>query len=160
VSIPDNSVFDPTRVTLEAWVRNDTALSGSTDRVIIAKTNSSGSDYAYHLEYRRSSSANQLVFGVQTTSYTEYAVNQTLNTGSTYHVVATYDGATMRIYVNGVQIGSGRSKTGSIRNSGQALNLGSFGGTDNWDGALDEAAVYGSALSASTILAHYNAGKP
>jgi hypothetical protein len=103
---------------------------------------------------------NQLVFTVTTSSQTEYAVTQTLNTGTTYHIVATYDGSSMRIYVNGAQIGSGRSKTGSIRNSGQSLQLGAIGSNDHWDGVLDETAVYGSALSAATVLAHYNAGKP
>jgi YD repeat-containing protein len=160
VTIGDNSVFDPTTVSLEAWVRNDSSLSGTTNRAIIAKSNSSQSDHAWSLEYRRSSGVNQLVFTVTTSSQTEYAVTQTLNTGTTYHIVATYDGSSMRIYVNGAQVGSGRSKTGSIRNSGQSLQLGAIGSSDHWDGVLDETAVYGSALSAATVLAHYNAGKP
>jgi hypothetical protein len=74
--------------------------------------------------------------------------------------VATYNGATMRIYVNGVEVGSGQAKTGNMRNSGQPLRIGTAALADYWDGPIDEVAVYSTALPAATILAHYNNGKP
>ena len=86
-------------------------------------------------------------------------MTQTLNTGTTYHIVATYNGSTMRLYVNGAEVGTGRAKTGNMRNSAQPLRIGAFSSADYWDGAIDEAAVYSTALPAATILAHYNAGK-
>jgi hypothetical protein len=161
VSVNDNTLLDPTNVTLEAWVRPDSSLSFGQVRSIIAKTNTSDNDLAYSLDYRRSGlSTNQLAFSIATTSTTTYTVTQTLNSGSTYHVVATYNGATMRIYVNGVEVGSGQSKTGNMRNSGQPLRIGTAALADYWDGPIDEVAVYSTALPAATILAHYNNGKP
>jgi hypothetical protein len=86
-------------------------------------------------------------------------VTQTLTSGTKYHIAATYNGSTMRIYVNGVQVGAGLAKTGNLRNSAQPLRIGSFFTADYWDGAIDEAAVYSTALPVATILAHYNNGK-
>jgi hypothetical protein len=65
----------------------------------------------------------------------------------------------MRIYVNGTQLGSGQAKTGNLRNSAQPLRIGAFWTSDFWDGAIDEAAVYSTALSQATITAHYNNGR-
>jgi hypothetical protein len=160
VTVADNTLLDPTNLTLEAWVRPDSSLSFGQTRTIFAKTNSQGNDFSYSLQYARSGfTTNQLQFSITTTSNTTYAVTQTLTSGTKYHIAATYDGSRMRIYVNGAEVGSGQAKTGSIRNSAQPLRIGSFWTSDFWDGAIDEAAVYASALPAATILAHYNNGK-
>ncbi|MEN3283116.1 MAG: hypothetical protein V7607_4256 [Solirubrobacteraceae bacterium] len=160
VTVADNTLLDPTNLTLEAWVRPDSSLSFGQTRTIFAKTNSSGNDFSYSLDYRRSGfSTNQLVFSVTTTSNTTYTVTQTLTSGTKYHVAATYNGSTMRIYVNGVEVGSGQSKTGNLRNSAQPLRIGAYWSQDYWDGAIDEAAVYSTALPVATLLAHYNNGK-
>jgi YD repeat-containing protein len=159
VTVADNTLLDPTNLTLEAWVRPDSSLSFGQVRTIFAKTNSNGNDFSYSLDYRRSGfTTNQLVFSVTTSSNTDYTVTQTLNSGTKYHIAATYNGSTMRIYVNGVQVGSGQSKTGNLRNSAQPLRIGAFWSQDYWDGAIDEAAVYSTALSAAQIQSHYTNG--
>ena len=160
VTVADNTLLDPTNVTLEAWVRPDSALSAGQIRTIIAKTNTSNSDLAYSLDYRRSGTTNQLAFAISTGTTTTYTVTQTLNTGSTYHIVATYSGATMRIYVNGAEVGSGQAKTGNLRNSAQPLRIATAALANYWDGPIDEVAVYSTALPSATVLAHYNNGKP
>jgi hypothetical protein len=160
VTVADNTLLDPTNLTLEAWVRPDSSLSFGQTRTIFAKTNSNGNDFSYSLDYRRSGfTTNQLAFSVTTTSNTTYTVTQTLTSGTKYYVAATYNGSTLRIYVNGVEVGSGQAKTGNLRNSAQPLRIGSFWTSDFWDGAIDKAAVYSTALPAATLLAHYNNGK-
>ncbi|HMI69825.1 MAG TPA: LamG-like jellyroll fold domain-containing protein, partial [Solirubrobacteraceae bacterium] len=159
ITVADNTLLDPTNLTLEAWVRPDSSLSFGQVRTIFAKSNSNANDFSYSLDYRRSGfTTNQLVFSVTTTSNTDYTVTQTLNSGTKYHIAATYNGSTMRIYVNGVQVGSGQSKTGNLRNSAQPLRIGAFWSSDYWDGAIDEAAVYSTALSAAQIQSHYTNG--
>ena len=65
----------------------------------------------------------------------------------------TYDGATIRMYVNGVQAGT-RAQTGSLLASTQPLR---FGGNAVWaewfHGRLDEIRVYDRALTAAQIQA-------
>ena len=72
-----------------------------------------------------------------------------LNTWS--HLAATYDGATLRIYVNAVQVAS-QAVTGSIVTSSNPLNV---GGNSVWGeyfaGLIDEVRIYGRALTAAEI---------
>jgi len=73
-------------------------------------------------------------------------------------VVATYDGKTMRLYVNGKLAADGRSTQG-LATGKAGLTVGAkTGGGENFSGTIDDVAVYGVALSASTVAAHYKAG--
>jgi hypothetical protein len=76
------------------------------------------------------------------------------------HVVATFDGKTARLYVNGVLGGSGTTSAGFTASKAGPLALGqSEPGTNFWfPGRLDEAAIYGSALTAPQVQSHYKIG--
>jgi len=72
------------------------------------------------------------------------------------HLASTYDGATLRLYVNGVQVGH-RTQTGPIHTSAGNLTLGgdaAFG--QYWAGRIDEVRIYNGALSASQIQTDMN----
>jgi len=133
VQIPDHDDLDlQDTMTLEAWVYPTASGGWST---IIAK----------------------FTFGWLTN---ERAYQLMLNSGGGIsqwtHVAATYDGTTMRIYVNGAEVGS-RSYSDGIAATTASLMLGenSEGNSgQNFRGIIDEAAVYDVALSAITILDH------
>jgi hypothetical protein len=67
------------------------------------------------------------------------------------HLAATHDGATLRLYVNGVQVGS-RAVAGALLTSTGALRI---GGNSIWgeffQGRIDEVRVHNRALSATEI---------
>ena len=84
--------------------------------------------------------------------------------GSETHIVATYDGAVIRIYLNGVLDPSETAAPGSIspKPPTDANKLESGVGIGNqvqrerpFMGLIDEVALYPTALSAARILAHY-----
>lgn len=78
--------------------------------------------------------------------------------GAWHHVVAVYDGTTAYVYVNGVQSASG-APTGYVPSAGGPLLIG--GRSDSsfwWNGIADEVAIYGKALTAAEIDAHYKNG--
>jgi hypothetical protein len=79
--------------------------------------------------------------------------------GQAYHVVATYDGANRRLYLNGVQVATG-ALTGAATATANPLVVASWDGREEFfKGTVDEAAVYRVALSAARVAAHFNAGK-
>ena len=75
-----------------------------------------------------------------------------------YHVAMTYDGSSLRLYVNGALDGS-MAVTGPIITSTDPLLIGgSVPGPWNFNGRVDELSLYGRALSATEIAGIYNAG--
>lgn len=88
----------------------------------------------------------------------------TLVINTTYHIVVTKNGATLHIYVNGVDgITSINNRT--CGNNARVLGIGGHINTTDtpeagqyWDGVLDELALYNVDLSAATVLDHYTKG--
>ena len=72
------------------------------------------------------------------------------------HVVATYDGATMRIFVNGTLRGS-RTLAAPVDVKTSDLYLGASINYDWLAGHVDEVAVYTRALSAADVQRHFSA---
>jgi outer membrane protein OmpA-like peptidoglycan-associated protein len=83
----------------------------------------------------------------------------TVNDGVAHHVAATYDASNIRLYVDGTlvttQAAVGALSTG-VDGFAIAYHLG-FGGAQYFNGVIDEAAYYGTALSGTRIAAHASA---
>ena len=77
--------------------------------------------------------------------------NLVLNTWT--HVAVTYDGATLRLFVNGVQVDS-HAASGAVLTSTGVLRI---GGNAYWGeyfkGLMDEVRIYNRALTAAEIQA-------
>ena len=84
-----------------------------------------------------------------------------VQTNSWYHVAVTYDGATLKLYVNGALDGQ-LAASGPILTFPEPVRIG--GGGDNGcqaynlNGLLDEPTIYNRALSSNEIAAIYKAG--
>ena len=76
-------------------------------------------------------------------------------TGTVYHVALTYDGVTIRLYVNGVERAT-TAITGSLTASAAKLTSGG-GSYPLQNGVVDELAYYATALPAARIAAHFAA---
>ena len=86
--------------------------------------------------------------------------NGTVTANAWHHIVATWDGATMRIYVNGT-VRASRSLAGPVDVTTADLYLGSsYNSYDRYGGKLDEVAVYAAALPEARINAHYTTANP
>lgn len=84
-----------------------------------------------------------------------------LATNTWYHVVGTYDNVTMRLYINGAEVGSGRSVSGSLQFRSGIGNtfLGRNGAGSHFQGNIAVARMYKKALSAAEVLHNYNQQK-
>jgi hypothetical protein len=88
-------------------------------------------------------------------SYTVNVVGGTSTLNAWSHVVATWDGGTGRLYVNGTLVGT---VSGPFAASSAAIfSVGALAnGTSDFNGSVDEIAYYPTVLSDAKILAHYN----
>jgi subtilisin family serine protease len=74
------------------------------------------------------------------------------------HVVGTWDGSALRIFVNGQEVAS-KPFVGDPGSTLRAFEIGKYGDpTQHLAGALDEAALYATALDAAVVARHYTAG--
>ena len=79
--------------------------------------------------------------------------------------MCTYDGTIMRIFVNGIESGSGLSTSGTIQNNTQQLTIGvrylarNIGTDHYFSGNIYLSKIYNRALSATEIQQNYNATK-
>jgi hypothetical protein len=128
-------------MTLEAWVYPTSVSSAWRD--VIYKGNDN-----YYLEGTSPNSSRPAMGG--TFGGNLYGTSPlTANTWA--HLAASYDGATMRLYVNGVQVAS-RAQTGAIATSTNPLQIGGdsiYG--QYFAGRIDEVRIYNRALSAAQI---------
>jgi hypothetical protein len=78
-----------------------------------------------------------------------------LTIGKWSHVVATYDGSFLRLYVDGKMVASGGSTLSLLGSSAPFSVSGASGASDFLTAAVDEVAVYGKALGSTTVAQHY-----
>jgi hypothetical protein len=79
----------------------------------------------------------------------------TLPVGSWSHLAATYDGATMRLFVNGTQVAS-RALAGAMTASTGAFRIGGnsiFSPAERFKGLIDDVRVYDRPLTSAQISA-------
>jgi hypothetical protein len=151
VTIADSpSLRLATGMTLEAWV-NPVAVDRNW-RDVIYKGNDN-----YYLEAMSTRKPPAPVGGG---TFGETWGTAALAANTWTHIATTYDKAVLRIYVNGVQVGS-RTRTGNIATSANPLQIGGdslFG--QYFRGTIDEVRVYNAALTAAQVQADMNAPIP
>jgi hypothetical protein len=162
ITIPDSASLSPTAaVTVEAWVM-PTAFPPSAANGIVCKDvgGTTSTNPAYVLQIDQFGKA---VFGINSLpdTFTTATASSALTLNRWSHVVGTYDGANMFLYVNGVQVAT-TAVVVAIDNTTGTLNIGrqktTAVTTRFWSGRIDEVAVYSTALTAATILTRYNIG--
>jgi hypothetical protein len=147
INVPDNAKLDLTGgMTLEAWVMP--AVAGGWQTLIV-KQRDRGMSYAMY------SSTNVGAGGYVANASAERDVRvaQTLPLNTWSHVATTYDGTTLRLFINGTQVGS-LAVAGPIAVGTGALSMGGNAVWGEWfRGRMDEVRVYSRALSATEIKA-------
>jgi hypothetical protein len=151
VTVNDSNTLDLTNaLTLEAWVY-PTTLSGW--RTALLKERPGGLAYALYAHDNLPRPAGYVNVGG---TDREAAGTTALPLNAWSHLTTTYDGATLRLFVNAVQVGS-TAVTGSVAVSANQLSI---GGNSVWGeyfaGRLDEIRIYNRALTQSEIQIDMN----
>jgi hypothetical protein len=152
VSIPEDATLDiSSAITLEAWVFATKNTGGIQD--VISKSNST-TNTGYIFPRTDDNWAHVDVYlniGGWKTLTVAYAM---LN--AWHHLAFTYDGATMKIYIDGVLAGS-QAQTGTIAINGNAVALGTQPGfPENFGGSADEIRIWNVARTQAQIQGAMN----
>ncbi len=158
VLVPRSTAFEPSAsVSMEALLR----FSAAPADYSVPLGYGSDSSYApYDLYFTRSGQLNaqfNLTGGPLVAT-----MAGALQPNVTYHVAATYDGATARLYVNGSQVASAaRAGTLAGYDPQHGFAIGDDAGFSDpgFGGTLSDVAVYAKTLGAAQVQAHYQASR-
>ena len=152
VTVPDAAVLDlTTGMTVEAWVYPTAGGSGPVWRNVVIKERSGGEVYNLYSANGSNVPVVYVIRAAQTNPPQDATGTVALALNVWTHLAATYDGATLRLHVNGVQVGS-RAVSGALLTSTGVLRI---GGNSVWgeyfEGRIDEVRVYNRALTITEI---------
>ncbi len=140
--------------TIAAWVKATAAVQA--DRGLAGRWRSSGqaSPGGAMLTLVSGSGTYALAVGPSTTAWLQTNVTPAL--GEWEYLAGSYDGATLRLYLNGVEIAS-KPFTGSLGAPQTPFEIGRYAGQAirSFQGMLDEVAIYNRALPPAVIRDQY-----
>ncbi|MDD4922718.1 MAG: LruC domain-containing protein, partial [Bacteroidales bacterium] len=147
VIVPNNTFFNPIgdKISFSFWFK-------------LPEVGASGSFIYQNTKYNvRIDPQGRVSFAVYTPDWKSLVMNyadRILNT-DWHHVAATYDGATMKLFIDGV-LKTSVANTGTLKSSQADFVIGIKGVTDPYKGTIDEILVYEKALTQEEITEIYS----
>ncbi|MDB5800349.1 MAG: hypothetical protein JWL63_1288 [Rhodocyclales bacterium] len=146
----------PAAITVEAMIQFSTVTA--TGNMVIVKHLNAGNTQGYSLYLK----PDGVTVGFRVNNSAVYEQVATISTsGGWSHIVATYDGTSMHLYVNGVEVGSGSGTVttpGAILDSATDFQVGgnsTSASTAAVNGAIDDVRIYDVALTPAQVSARY-----
>jgi hypothetical protein len=155
--------IEPTAISVEAWLK---MADVNSEGYILAKGASESLSSSYYFYVGDGLTFN--VFsegffsqdsGAIIRSFAGSPADGSIYDGQWHHVVGTYDGAMVRLFVDGTEIGEGTPASFDIGYDMPLSNdlfIGSYNGDFGFDGLIDEVSIFNRALSAAEVLARFN----
>jgi hypothetical protein len=155
------------KITLAAWILSDDLSNCSYRdcRIISKATGTAEQEHYIMVSTVRVGEQTRLRFRLKTNGVTStlIAASGNITENEWIHVAAVYDGITMRLYKDGVEVGS-RAKRGSITpNNKASLWIGDNPpnyGTRPWKGNIDDVRIYNYPLTNNKISVLANTNPP
>ena len=150
ITVPDSASLRLTSaMTLEAWVKPSVVSAAWTDVIYKGDDN-------YYLESATPSSSRPAIGALYGSTHVETFGTAALTVNVWAHLAATYDGTTIRLYVNGTQVAT-TARTGNITTSTNPLQIGGdslYG--QFFAGAVDDVRIYNRALTGVEVQTDMN----
>jgi hypothetical protein len=146
VSVLNDPAFNVSnKLTLEAWIKPTDGAS----RYIMTK----GEDSFFLAVGGNYAAGNQLSLYLNGVSGGWlYGTSDLVTDGKWHHVAATYDGATIALYVDG-RLENSFARSGTVPAGTSPIAIGARPGVNYFAGLMDEIAIYNRALTATEIKA-------
>jgi hypothetical protein len=160
VNIPSFISKPTSQISCEAWIRpNKPSVGTGTIRGgVVSATNSM---YLGIIDSTDGGNTFSLHWANQTSVNRIYSWDGNIPNNSWSHIMGTYDGATSRAYLNGVQVWSA-SQSGTIPDA--TYVVGTYGPTltdvtHNFHGRVGVSRIYNRGLTAAEVLQNFNNGR-
>jgi len=155
ITIPTSPSLHPTtNISIEAWIYPRVVNNGL-NLFIMAGNGPANPDYVLKID----SLSNKIRFNivVSGSTYTAEQISR-LPPNFWYHVVGTYDGSAVKLYVNGV-LEATTIISGTITNSNQVISIGrrNVGPDSYFNGNITNISYYSYPLTLAQVLSHYDA---
>ena len=143
----NSSLNITSNITLSVWVKPTTAITSQNFAMFVAK----GINSDYMLFSNSSTGTARMRLG---SSFLIDSVS-TISTNVWTHIVGTYDGSNLKIYLNG-SLDNTVSQTGAIPSTSGSLQIGAANSANRFNGQIDEVAIFNRALNTTEIAALYD----
>lgn len=156
--------IDGGAISYSFWMKPAAAPPSNDDYRLFEQQNTSSSKTAYRLIIKDQSGTKKITFNRlrMNVANDDVEVNQTFTNGVWYHICYTYDGTTMRGYVNGLEVGnntgSGNGNLATGYNAGTHIGADNGGSGQAFDGMIDEIGVWSRALTPTEVSQLYRGG--
>ncbi len=162
INIPNSTLLNiqGSTITLSAWVRPmENKVQMIVNKICAVGTHVSPYfQYNLQLFYDGSKLYPRMYLSINGTPYFVASQTNVLSLGKWWFITGTYDGSTMRLYINGAQVAT-TSVSGSIKPYSTPVYIGINGVLgEAFKGTVDEVGIWNRALSPSDILDLYNSG--
>jgi hypothetical protein len=152
VEVPGHRLLSPAAaLTIECWVKTD--LAGQDNKWFVNRVLAGGTSSGYRMGLLEGKPC----FEAPVTDWSHHLkADAALPTGKWVHLAGTFDGKTMRIYVDGEERGA-MERPGPIKPNDFHLCLGGYDvkHAAHFTGLLDEVKIYGRALTGEEVRRHH-----
>jgi hypothetical protein len=143
ITVPNNRwLHRTTALSISAWIKADNLPNSA--KTILRKGGSNPNNYQLAI-YNGKVSLN-----LDTSDNAGIVGTTTLATGVWYNIVATWDGTTVKLYINGnLDNSPGTTRTGTVGRDFQSVYVGGWpsgAATNDFDGVLDDVRIFNYAL--------------
>ena len=155
VTIPNNVAITPlNQVTYEAW-----AYPVEQKTANVVQMRDWDGDNIYQDKWVGWSGGVTLASGTKYTLNWAHGSNRQPSLNTWYHIVLTYDGSFLRLYVNSIEEKS-MAVSGPLKTQTDSLIIGSTGTAKYFNGNIANVAVYQRALTPADITGQYSGNSP
>ena len=157
IEIPRSTDLEPVNITVSCWV-NVSASGSHASGYFLNKMHTSGNSVSYGI-YKPSAPT----FLIKVGGVTKYspAYGTDIQGQGWHHLLGTYDGANIRLYVNGIEVGTGTAETGAIQYTTEKAYIGSFESASlEINGKISNCSIFNEALTSTEVLKLYSNGVP
>jgi len=161
INSPSTSTLSPTNaITVSVWAK-PTANSLVDWATILGTMKDNGFLDGYMLFYIATGTSPNYSYYFALNSYGTYVAKSftSADLGKWHHFVGTWDGKTMKLWVDGVWTGTSRAFAGPINypaSSKLAIGRAGNSGGYSFSGSVDDVRIYNYALTTSSVISLYN----